>query len=151
MRQIWRDRIATLLVAVAALVYVLWLVGWALPGLSGPKVVGAVVFGLGFAACPMAGLPDLEMMVREHRRYVIATSLVGLAALVLALTTVLTGNHTTLTLLVVATVGLWAVATYRHTVVMPDEVPMSEWDRKFEEAVRRLTAEADDRGRVVRH
>jgi hypothetical protein len=50
MRLTIRDGVATLLVATATVVYILWVTGAAMAGWSA-RLTAAVVFALGFAAC----------------------------------------------------------------------------------------------------
>ena len=50
MRLTWRDGVATVFVAAAAVGYGLWVTGIAMPGVSA-RVLGACVLGLGWAAC----------------------------------------------------------------------------------------------------
>jgi hypothetical protein len=50
-----RDVIATGLVAVAGLLYLLWAIGSALPGMSSARAPGVAVLALGFAASASAG------------------------------------------------------------------------------------------------
>jgi hypothetical protein len=117
-RLTWRDELATLLVAAAGLVAFLWLSGLALTGMS-PRAVGAIVFALGFAACTSDKLEMANVYGAEgHRRapmaYVVFASLLGLAALVAGLLTLVTGSETMLVTLVAAMVALWAITTIRH-------------------------------------
>jgi hypothetical protein len=118
MRLTWRDDLATLLVAAAGLVAFLWLSGAALTGMS-PRTIGAIVFALGFAACTsdkieMANVYGAEGNRRAPMAYVALTSLLGLAALVAGVLTLVTGSETLLVALVTAMAALWLIATVRH-------------------------------------
>jgi hypothetical protein len=107
-----RDRIAAVLVAAATLVYVLWLVG--VPGGLTAGSVALVVLALGFVASASAVVPGFAALLRGSRRYLALTSIGGVVALVAGLLTVIQASELTLAVLVVATVALWAAATYRH-------------------------------------
>jgi uncharacterized membrane protein len=118
MRLTWRDDLATLLVAAAGLVAFLWLSGAALTGMS-PRAVGAIVFALGFAACTsdkveMANVSGAEGHRRAPMAYVVFASLLGVAALVAGVLTVVTGSEPMLLALVAAMAALWLMATVRH-------------------------------------
>jgi len=120
MRLTWkRDGSATLFVAVAAMLYILWLTGAALTGTS-IRVVGAAVFALGFAACTSN---KAEMAIvfgadREHRRppmpYVVTASILGAVALAAGVIALASANEAMLATLVVAMAVLWVIATLRH-------------------------------------
>lgn len=120
MRFTRRDGFATLFVVAAAVIYALWLTGAAFSDTS-TRVIGAVVLGLGWAACTSN---QAEMGVvygaGTHRRvpmtYVVTASLVGLAALVAGLITLVSGNEAMLATLVAATITLWAMSTVRHAL-----------------------------------
>jgi hypothetical protein len=110
----WRDRIATVLVAVATLVYVLWLAGplaWLTAG-----AVALVVLALGFVASASAVVPGFAGLIHGSKPYLVVASLAGLVALAAGVITVLQATQETLAVLVVATIGLWMAATLRHTL-----------------------------------
>jgi hypothetical protein len=109
-----RDRIATALVATATLIYVLWLVG-ALGGFTAGSVA-LLVLALGFVASASAVVPGFAALLRGSRWYLAITSIGGLVALSAGLLTMIQATDVTLAVLVIATVALWAAATYRHSV-----------------------------------
>jgi hypothetical protein len=111
----WRDRIATLLVATATIIYLLWLTGL-LDGLAASSVA-MVVLALGFIASASAVVPGFAALLSGSRSYLALASLGGLVALVCGVLTVTQATEQTLAVLVVATIGLWAAATVRHTVL----------------------------------
>lgn len=120
MRLTRRDGLTTLFVAAAAVVYVLWLTGTAMLGTS-TRVLGAVVFGLGWAACTsnqaeMAVVYGVGACRRAPLAYVVIASLLGLVALVSGITTLVSANEATLAALVVATIALWGMSTVRHAL-----------------------------------
>ena len=75
-----RDIIATGLVAVAGLLYLLWAIDSALPGMSSTRVTGVAVLALGFAASASAVVPGFGQLLHGNRAYLAMTSLIGLAA-----------------------------------------------------------------------
>lgn len=107
-----RDRIATLLVAAAAVVYVAWLTGFA----GGLSAGGAalVILALGFLASAAAVVPGFAALLHGSRPYLGWASLLGVIALVAGVFTVANATGDTLAILVAATVVLWAGATLRH-------------------------------------
>jgi hypothetical protein len=114
MRLTWRDGLATLFVAGAAVLYALWLA-------PSTRVLGAVVFTLGFAGCmsdqaEMAGVYGAEGRRRAPMAYVVVASLVGAVALVAGIVTLVGASETALGVLVAAIVALWAMATVRHAL-----------------------------------
>jgi hypothetical protein len=109
-----RDRIATVLVAIATLVYVLWFTGY-LGGLT-PGSVALIILALGFVASASAVVPGFAALLAGSRIYLALASLGGLVALVCGAITVIQATEETLAILVIATLGLWAAATRRHTM-----------------------------------
>jgi hypothetical protein len=77
-----KDVIATVLVAVAVVVYVLWLTAAALARMSGTRGTGVVILGLGFAAWAIAVVPGFDQLMHGNKVYLAATSLLGLAAFI---------------------------------------------------------------------
>jgi hypothetical protein len=121
MRLTIRDGFATLFVAAATALYLLWMSGAAMTGWS-VRVTAAVVFGLGFAAC----LTDQQQMAsvygaahespRPPAPYVVLASAIGALALVTGVITLVTGSATTLAILVASMAALWLTATARHAL-----------------------------------
>jgi hypothetical protein len=112
----WRDRIATLLVATATLVYLAWLTG-PLEDLTASSIA-VLVLVLGFMASASAVVPGFAALLSGSRLYLALASLGGLVALVSGVLTVTQATEQTLAILVVATIGLWVAATARHTMVL---------------------------------
>lgn len=86
MRLTWRNGLATLLVAAAALPFVLWETGAALTGPS-TRIVSAIVLVLGFGACTsdqeaMASVYGAAGQRRAPMGYVVVASPLGAAALI---------------------------------------------------------------------
>ncbi len=110
----WRDRMATLLVAAAALIYGLWLTG-PISGLTA-GAVAMLVLALGFIASASAVVPGFAMLIKGSKTYLVSASIGGLIALVCGVLTVTQATDQTLAVLVIATVALWAAATVRHVI-----------------------------------
>ena len=121
MRLTVRDGLATVLVAAAAAIYLLWVTGAAMTGWS-VRVAAAVVFGLGWAAC----VTDQKQMAavygaaRGGRRppaaYVVLVSGIGALALVARVVALVAGSAAMLATLTASISGLWLIATARHTL-----------------------------------
>ena len=105
-----RDLIATVLVGVAGLAYVFWLVGV----MAGVRLVAVVVLAMGVAASAVAVVPAFTDLLHSSRVYLAITGLLGLLASVAGIAALVTGSSAILTILVITTVVLWAVATIRH-------------------------------------
>jgi len=133
MRLTWRDALATLFVAAAAALYALWQTGTAVAGMS-TRVLGAVVFGLGWAGCmsdqgEMASVYGAGGRRRAPMVYVVVASLLGAVALAAGIMTLISASETMLAILVAATVALWVLATVRHVVTgqgRPSEQPVRD-------------------------
>jgi hypothetical protein len=133
MRLTWRDALATLFVAAAAALYGLWQTGTAGAGMS-TRVLGAVVFGLGWAGCmsdqgEMASVYGAAGRRRSPMAYVVVASLLGAVALLAWIMTLLSASGTMLAVLVAATIALWVLATVRHAMTSqgrPHDQPVRE-------------------------
>jgi hypothetical protein len=109
-----RDLIATVLVAVAGVLYLLWLLDVTLPGLGEVRATGLVILVLGFAASASAVVPGFAALMHGSRAYLAATALLGLVAFAGGLSMVLWASSAGLAVLVCAMVVLWAIATTHH-------------------------------------
>lgn len=105
-----RDLLATVLVGVAGLVYVLWLAGVG----PGVRLVTGIVLAMGFAASAAAVVPGFTDLLHSSKTYLAITSALGLLALVAGVIALATGSTAMLATLVVTTVVLWALATLHH-------------------------------------
>jgi hypothetical protein len=74
------DIIATVLVAAAGLLYLLWAIDSTLPGMSSTRATGVAVVALGFAASASAVVPMFDQLIHGSKTYLVITSLIGLAA-----------------------------------------------------------------------
>ena len=114
MSNLWRDAIATFLVAVGVVLYGAWALGYALFGITTVGAVALAVLVLGIAASVSAVVPGFDEMMHGSRLYLVATSAVGLVAFAAGVYAVALGGTEALAVLVGTTVILWAVSTARH-------------------------------------
>ncbi len=117
------DAMATLLVAAAAIMTVLWFTDVALTGWS-TRVLAAVVFGLGYLGCmtARARMTQVYGAQGQHRApmaYAVVSSVLGAAALVSGVAALVRESQVGLVALVTAMVVLWALATARHLTTAP--------------------------------
>jgi len=134
MRLTWRDGLATLFVLAAVLLYALWLAGVAVFGL-GVRGVGAIVLGLGLAASITAVVYGVGAgLLKANKAYLVVASLIGLAALVAGVVTLMAANEVALGVLVGATVALWLMATIRHEVKIETKTEIESTGTSFKEA-----------------
>lgn len=118
-----KDLVATALVAVAGLIYLLWAIDSALPGLGSARASGAVVLLLGFAASASAVVPAFAELLRGSKAYLAITSLIGVVALIAGVVVLTSASGAAFTTLILAMVVLWAIATTHHTLLaQPDLV-----------------------------
>lgn len=120
-----RDLLATALVAVAVVFYVLWAADAALPGLRGTRATGLVVLALGFAASASAVVPAFDQLMHGNKLYLVVTSSIGLVALIAGIQMLVATSGAGLTVVLTAMVALWLLATIRHTTVAPAPRPAS--------------------------
>jgi hypothetical protein len=108
------DVFATVLIGIAVLLYVAWAAGAAIPWLAHVRFVALLVLLLGVAASVSAVVPGWDELVHEWRLYFVAASLVGLVAVIAGLWAFVAREPAALGLMVLVTVLLWALSTYRH-------------------------------------
>lgn len=114
----WRDSIATILVAIGVVVYGAWVVGPGIPGFVEPASVALAVLVLGVAASISAVVPGFDELLHGSKPYLAGTSALGVVALGAGVWTIAAGGAAAgLTVLVLATVALWAMSTMRHVGV----------------------------------
>ena len=117
------DIIATCLVAVAGLLYLLWAVGSTLPGMSSARATGVAVLVLGFAASASAVVPAFGQLIHGNKTYLVITSLIGLAAAAAGVQMLITASGTGLTVMMTAMAVLWLIATIHHGLLARTGVP----------------------------
>ena len=116
-----KDIIATSAVALAVVLYVLWLADATVLGMSSTRVTGLAVLVLGFVASAVAVVPSFDQLIHGNRLYLAATSVLGVAALAAGVVMLWTASGTALAWLVVVLVTLWAIATSHHVVLARTE------------------------------
>ena len=121
-----RDIVATGLVAIAAVLYVLWVTDLTLPGMGGTRVTGAAILGLGFAASAVAVVPNFDELIHGNKTYLVITSVLGLAALAGGVHMMLFGSAAGLAVTMAAMVTLWAIATTHHVFLARAEKAPAE-------------------------
>jgi hypothetical protein len=119
-----QDIIATVLVAGAGFLYLLWFLGSAPLGLSGTRATGLVVLGLGFAASASAVVPKFDQLIHGNKTYLAATSLIGMVALVAGILVLLIASDTALGVLLAAMGTLWLIATIHHRRLAKHVAPL---------------------------
>ncbi len=112
-----RDIIATGLVAVAGLLYALWAVDSALPGMTSARATGVAILALGFAASASAVVPGFGQLLHGNKAYLVITSLMGLAALAAGVQVLVTASGAGLTIVMAAMAVLWLIATVHHSLL----------------------------------
>ena len=117
MRLTKRDIIATCAVAASVVVYLLWLADAALPGMSGIRVTGLIILALGFVASATAVVPSFEQLMHGNKVYLVATSLLGLAALAAGIVMLWSSSSAALAVLMAALVVLWVISTIHHVLL----------------------------------
>ena len=118
-----RDIIATGLVAVAGLLYLLWAIDSTLPGMSSTRATGVAVLALGFAASASAVVPGFGQLLHGNKIYLVITSLIGLAALAAGVQTLITASGAGLTVVMAAMAVLWLIATIHHILQAKTGLP----------------------------
>jgi hypothetical protein len=118
-----RDVIATGLVAVAGLLYLLWAIDSTLPGMSSTRATGGAVLALGFAASASAVVPGFDQLLHGNKVYLAITSLIGLAALAAGVQMLITASGAGLTVVMAAMAMLWLIATIHHGLLAQTGLP----------------------------
>lgn len=117
-----RDMVATGLVAVAAILYLLW--AFEAAGLTSTRAVGIVILALGFAASASAVVPNFEQLIHGNKMYVAVTSILGVIALVAGIHMLVTASGTALGVLMGAMCVMWIMATVHHIQLAQAGAPM---------------------------
>lgn len=110
-----KDIIATGLVAVACVLYLLWLAGSSPPGLSGIRATGLVILALGFAASASAVVPNFTQLLHGNKIYVSVTSVIGLVAAISGVLMLVAESEAGLAVVMAAMVVMWLIATIHHS------------------------------------
>lgn len=125
MRLTLKDGLATIYVAAALACFAVWLADGAVAGVSGRALVG-VIFVLGMAGCvtarsQMEAIYGVNGKIRPPMTYVVLVSAVGALALVAGIVAIVGGGTLAVTILVLAMIAMWILATVRHQASNPTE------------------------------
>ena len=112
-----RDVIATVLVAVAGILYLLWVNGSSPPLMSGLRATGVVILVLGFAASATAVVPGFDELLHGNKMYMTVTSLIGVVALVGGVLMLVSESEAGLATVMAAMMLLWLTATIHHSLL----------------------------------
>jgi hypothetical protein len=121
MRLTWRDGLATLLVAAAAVLYALWAADALMAGVS-TRWMTVIAFALGMAACTanQRELGEVYGATREGQRpsslYVALATALGVVMLVAGVLAFVLASEAMLVTLVAGMLALWLIATARHAL-----------------------------------
>jgi hypothetical protein len=121
MRLTWRDGLATLLVAAAAMLYALWATNALMPGVS-TRWMTVIAFALGMAACTanQRELGELYGATRQGPRtsglYIALATALGIVMLAAGIVAFVLASEAMLATLVAAMIALWLIATARHAL-----------------------------------
>lgn len=110
-----RDAIATVLVGAAGLLYVVWAIDSAPPGMSGTRATGSVILALGFAASANAVVPTFDRLLHGSKAYLAVTSLIGLVAVIAGVRMLVAASEAGLGVVMAAMLVLWLIATIHHS------------------------------------
>lgn len=116
-----RDIIATCAVAVAMVLYVLWLADVAVLGMSSAREVGLAILVLGFVASATAVVPSFDQLMRGNKAYLATTSLLGLVALASGIAVLWSESRTALGVLIAVLMALWGISTTHHVMLAKAE------------------------------
>ena len=114
-----RDMIATGLVAIAVVLYLLWAFDAAILGLDSTRSTGIVVLALGFAASASAVVPGFEALIHGNKAYLAVTGIIGLAAFVAGIVMLVAASDAALGVLIATMCVLWLIATVHHIQLAP--------------------------------
>ncbi len=117
-----RDLVATGLVAAAGVIYLLWLLDTVPTAMSSVRVAGAVILALGFAASATAVVPTFGQLLHGNRVYLAVTSLLGFVALIAGVVMLVGSSQNALTVVMVAMVAMWLIATIHHSLLAKSTV-----------------------------
>jgi hypothetical protein len=116
-----RDAVATGFVAISIGLFGAWALGIDLPGFGAVAAVAAAVLLLGVAASASAVVPGFAELLHGSRLYLTVASAFGLLAVGAGIYALVAGEAAALTVLVAATVAMWAMATARHAGLLQRE------------------------------
>ena len=119
-----RDLVATVLVAAAAVIYLLWRLDLVPSGMSGVRATGAVILALGFAASATAVVPTFGQLLRGSKAYLAVTSILGLLALIAGVVMLVSSSEMAMAVVMVTMVAMWLIATIHHSLLSKATSPV---------------------------
>ena len=130
MRLTWRDAVATLFVAAIVAVCAAFATGTDLWLISSVRGTTAVVLLLGMGGCTFGSASELYRKAQSQatETVTVVESTLGAAALIAAVTALITGSAYALTVLATATIAVWLTATIRHLFTAPRREPATGRD-----------------------
>jgi predicted branched-subunit amino acid permease len=112
-----RDLVATGFVAVAGVIYLLWLLDSLPTAISGVRAAGAVILALGFAASATAVVPTVDQLLHGNKVYLAVTSTLGVVALVAGVVMLVNSSDVALAVVMAAMIAMWLIATIHHSLL----------------------------------
>ena len=109
-----QDLVATVLVGVAGILYLMWATEYAAPGMNSVRVTGAVILALGFAASAVAVVPGFGRLLHGSKAYLAITAGIGLVASCAAVVMLFAASGGALAIVMAAMAVLWLIATVHH-------------------------------------
>jgi hypothetical protein len=108
----WRDAAATILVAAIVVPYAGYVARGSMPFIHNARAMAITALIIGVVACYTG---DLSVMSVKWSVLTGVETAVGAMALAFGIGAAVTGNSGLLACFIVAIVGMWALATFRHT------------------------------------
>lgn len=112
-----RDALASTLVGVAVLLYLLWAFEAEVPSLHATRATGAVVLVLGFLASASAVVPTFDRLIHGSKSYLMVTSAIGVVAAVAGILVMIRSSEIGLGVVIASMVVLWSIATTHHVLM----------------------------------
>src|SRR5689334_12924019 len=112
-----RDVLATALVALAGVFYLMWAIDSTMPGMHSTRATGIVVLGLGFAASASAVVPTFEQLLHGNKAYLVGTGLLGFVAFVGGIVMLANSSEAALGVVMAVMAVLWLIATTHHSLL----------------------------------
>lgn len=112
-----RDALASTLVGVAVLLYLLWAFEAEVPSLHATRATGAVVLVLGFLASASAVVPTFDRLIHGSKSYLMVTSAIGVVAAVAGILVMIRSSEIGLGVVIASMVALWSIATTHHVLM----------------------------------
>ena len=114
MKLTWKDAVASAIVGVAIALYIGHLAGADLSFVSGPRVLAAVLLGLGFAAFVAAAeIPD-QPEDPAGRRWITTFGVLGTISVIAGVAGMISTSAVFLAVLIGCITLMWILATVRH-------------------------------------